>query len=545
MKIKISLFISAWIFVSIPFARAQQITGALSYHELAYMFSDYRYTGSARIQGLGNTQISLGGDISSAMSNPAGLGFYNRSEFSITPSYNTISADTKYLGTSTTSSLGKFNIDNFGVVFCKVKDDAAPGSWRGGSFGISVSKTNEFNSKVQYLGMNPNNDILDYYVQDANRQNVDSDLLTGTTFGAFDTYLLSEFVDGFVNGTDTTYIPFYERTFFSEFPSDSYPTNQSETITTSGSQNQINLSYGGNFSDKLYLGFTLGVPSVKYRITREYSELYPGLQNDVVDNMMLTEDLYTEGIGINGTFGIIARPVDQLTLGFSIITPTIFSMSENYYYRTDADFFTFDLDNYGDYFDANYDLIDNPNADFTSFYEDDATLDQHSYEEESQFNYTITTPMRINGGISFFLAKNGFITADIEYVNYSNMKVKSDEGDLSSNNQIITDLYSSVLNYRLGAEWRLKAFRVRGGYELRGSPYGSDDLDLKSNSFSGGFGFRSAKFFGDLGVIYAITENKYAPYILDNPNNEAYLQTPVATVTRNNVNVVLSMGIFF
>ncbi|MDZ7606363.1 MAG: hypothetical protein U5K79_12430 [Cyclobacteriaceae bacterium] len=155
MKTNFSLFISAWIFLSIPFSQAQQITGALSYHELAFMFSDYRYTGSARIQGLGNTQISLGGDISSALSNPAGLGFYNRSEFSITPSYNVISADASYLGTSTSSSLGKFNIDNFGVVFCRVKDDSAPGSWRGGSFGISVSKTNEFNCQVQYQGMNP------------------------------------------------------------------------------------------------------------------------------------------------------------------------------------------------------------------------------------------------------------------------------------------------------------------------------------------------------------------------------------------------------
>ncbi|MDZ7606362.1 MAG: hypothetical protein U5K79_12425 [Cyclobacteriaceae bacterium] len=386
---------------------------------------------------------------------------------------------------------------------------------------------------------------MDYYVQDANRQNVDSDLLTGTTFGAFDTYLLSEFVDGYVNGSDTTFVPFYERTFFSEFPSDSYPTNQAETITSSGSQNQVNLSYGGNFSDKFYIGFTLGVPSVKYRILREYSEVYPGLSSDIVDNMQLTEDLYTEGIGINGTFGIIARPINQLTLGFSMITPTVFSMSENYYYRTDADYFTFDLDNYGDYFDANYDLIVNDQADFTSFYEDDATLNQHSYEEESQFNYTITTPLRINGGLSFFFAKNGFISADIEYVNYSNMKVKSNEGDLSANNQTISELYSSVLNYRLGAEWRLKTFRVRGGYELRGNPYNSTSLDLTSNAFSGGLGFRSAKFFGDLGVIYNTSSNEYAPYILENPNDEAYLQTPVVEITRNNMNVVLSMGIFF
>jgi hypothetical protein len=130
-------------------------------------------------------------------------------------------------------------------------------------------------------------------------------------------------------------------------------------------------------------------------------------------------------------------------------------------------------------------------------------------------------------------------------VDYSNIKIKSNEGDLSSSNQTIGDLYSSVLNYRLGAEWRLKTFRLRGGYEIRGNPYSTPEIDLTSNAFSGGFGFRSAKFFGDLGIIYTTTENKYAPYILDNPNNEDYLETPVADIKRTNLNVVLSMGIFF
>ena len=38
--------------------------------------------GSARIQGLGDAQTSLGGDISSISGNPAGLGFFNKSVLS-------------------------------------------------------------------------------------------------------------------------------------------------------------------------------------------------------------------------------------------------------------------------------------------------------------------------------------------------------------------------------------------------------------------------------------------------------------------------------
>ena len=53
--------------------------------EQALLFSRQNSGGSARIQGMGGAQVALGGDFSSALSNPAGLGMYNRNEFSITP----------------------------------------------------------------------------------------------------------------------------------------------------------------------------------------------------------------------------------------------------------------------------------------------------------------------------------------------------------------------------------------------------------------------------------------------------------------------------
>ena len=56
-----------------------------TYSESALTFSRTLPAGSARILGMGGAQISLGGDYSSAYSNPAGLGMYNRSEFTISP----------------------------------------------------------------------------------------------------------------------------------------------------------------------------------------------------------------------------------------------------------------------------------------------------------------------------------------------------------------------------------------------------------------------------------------------------------------------------
>ena len=542
MKNFFALLLSVGIILTSSFSFSQYIPGALSYHEQALMFSSYNYTGSARIQGLGNTQISLGGDISSAMSNPAGLGFYNRSELSLTPSYNNYSANNTYLSNQTSSSLGNLNLQSLGAVFNNTKKDIVPGKWRGGSFVISFSKINNFNSEINYSGSNTNSDIIDYYAEDANIQNVDPGELNGITYGAYRTYQMSEFLDAYINGNDTTLVPFYERTFFSEYPTNDYPTNQSETIITSGSQNQWNFSYGANYGDFLYFGATLGVQSLRYNIKKEYTEIYPGLTGDIFLNSMLTENLETKGSGVNGTFGVIVRPIDQITIGFSLITPTYLSLNENYYSYTEGNYNNFSMTDYGDYFDANYDLIaTNPNADYTTFYEYSETINNQFYEEVSEFNYNLTTPMHINAGATFFLNKNGFITTDIEYVDFSNMNLKGKQGSLESDNTSIKDLYQSVVNFRVGAEWRIKSLRLRGGYNYQPSPYQSDDIDNKIQTVSGGIGIRSTKYFVDLAASYKTYTSSYAPYILENPN----FQTNYVSIENKNLNISMSVGLFF
>ncbi len=545
MKIINSLLLSAGCVLASNFLYAQAIPGAVGYSDQSLMISNYNYTGSARIKGIGNAQISLGGDISSALSNPAGLGFYNRSELSITPSFNSNSTKGTYLSNETNSSFGKFNIDNFGAVFNKTKNDVIPGKWRGGSFAISVSKINDFNNDIEYSGMNSSNDIIDYYVQDANFQNVDSDQLGGITHGAYNTYLMSEFLDAYVNGNDTTYVPFYDRTFFTEFPEEGLPTNQSEVISTSGSQNQWSFSFGGNYGDVLYFGATLGIQSLRYNIVKQYSELYPGVDGDIVDNSMLIEDLLTEGFGVNGTFGIIGRPIDQVTIGVSLITPTHLSMNEKYYYSSEVNYNNFNMNNYGDYSDANYDLIVNPNATFTTFYEDNATLNNQFYEEESYFDYTIITPMRFNGGATFFLNKNGFISADVEYVDYSNIKLRGKQGSLQSDNEAIQSTYKSVVNLRAGGEWRLNTFRLRAGYNYQPSPYVSEDVDLKTQTYSAGLGYRSGKFFMDFAASYMQFNSNYSRYTLENPNNEAYLKTNFVEMENTRLSFSITAGLFF
>ncbi|MCK5700504.1 MAG: hypothetical protein KAI29_05100, partial [Cyclobacteriaceae bacterium] len=206
----------------------------------------------------------------------------------------------------------------------------------------------------------------------------------------------------------------------------------------------------------------------------------------------------------------------------------------------------FDMNNYEDYFVANYNLIVNPSADTTIFSEDNAVLNNEIYDEESFFDYTLTTPMRINAGATFFLSKNGFITADIEYVDYSTMNLKGKQGgSLESENEAIKDLYNSVVNLRVGGEWRLKAFRIRAGYNYQPSPYKEEDIERNVQTFSAGLGIRSSKYFVDLAASYKQFNSIYTPYILDNPDNSSVFQTSFVDIENTNLNIALTVGLFF
>ncbi len=552
MKTWKTLIISAGILLSNFLTQAQFITGAIEYPELAHLFSNYQYQGSARLQGAGGAQVSLGGDISVAMSNPAGLGFYNRSELTITPGFIMKNTDTNYLGTGTSNTTNKFHISNLGAVFNKSRDDFIPGAWRGGSFAISYSKVNDFSNQIVYQGENTQNDILDFFVTDANLLDVDPGDLTGFTRGAYDTYLMSEFTDIFSNGDNRL---FYDRTFFAEYPDVGYPTQQIEVIDTEGSQNQWTFAYGGNFNDKIYIGASIGIMSLKYNVTKSYSETYPNLPQDIVRNTSILEDLQLSGAGVNGTFGIIGRPINSLTIGLSLITPTLLNINERFQSQMQAIYNTFNMADYGDYFDANYDVIfdSRPNEVVEVGYIAESNPPIISDEftgdlEATVFEYKITTPLRLNAGATFFINKNGFISADIEWVDYSKSKLDGKGTSLEDQNQITKELYKSVLNYRIGAEWRYKKFRLRGGFAYLPDPYRLQAGNKRDKmNITGGLGFRTGKFYADLAVISTITDSEYAPYIFD-PSIEGsaeFIQTNYAQFNQQNLNMLLTIGLFY
>lgn len=487
-----------------------------SVDQLALDFSRTYTGGSARILGLGGVNTSLGGDISSISNNPAGLGFYNRSEVSLTPVINLNSTSTSYLGTDDSRMNTNFSIGNLGVVINNSRSDRIPGPWKGGSFGFSYNRINDFNRKVYYNGTNTDNDYIDYLLNFANSNNVG----VGDFYLVdlpFYNYLINDYS---VSDAGDTIDNVWDS--FVEFPSPQTPVEQSEKIITSGYQNKWDLSYGGNLSDRFYFGLGLGIVSLKYTNEKLYRE--KRYEGSILDYYTLFERQKLEGVGVQANFGIIVRPVNTITVGLNYTTPAVYSITDN--------------------FETSLESVWNPSA--NDVYGDDNNFTLNPYEETTlePLTYIINTPQRVAVGASYFFNKNGFVSGDIEWVNYSKAVIRSNDQNFNHENDAISNNYRSAFNYRVGGEYRAGIFRIRGGFNYQTDPLQKRiDVSKSIMSYSGGIGLREKSFYTDATFLYSVSHGNRAPYLID-PSQEIG-PTPVADITYQRSSIIVSAGFMF
>ncbi|MDO1445387.1 hypothetical protein Q0590_03945 [Rhodocytophaga aerolata] len=487
--------------------------------EDALLFSNTSVNGTARFQGMGGAQTALGADISSISGNPAGLGFFRKSEWSITPSIGFSNTQSNYLNTVTSDGKSYLNVANMGIVFAKPKDAIVGGKWRGGAFGISFNRMSSYQRQVSYQGVNNVNSLLDSFTDQA----------TGITLGdfegslgpprlqaAFDTYLINPF------SNDINEDRWFSSIGEIETSPGQYiqaPVQQNETINYTGARNQWNLSYGGNYDDKLYFGASVGISNIRFGQQNRYREVVQARPEDlIVDNFTLTEDIDVRGTGVNLTAGIIYKANDIIRFGASFTSPTWYRLTDNYIPRIQANF------EYPEFFDPAIERYQ------------DKTI------EVEPLRYNLTTPLSISGGLALFAGKNGFITADVTYSTYNSIRFgNSNEVDFGSENEFISRNYQPTVNARIGGEFRKDIFRLRAGAGYQTDPYKDlvDDLNRQVLNFSAGAGIRLPEFYIDLAVVHNRFDNGYTPYTISNQ------ATPSVIIKNRLTNAVLSFGMFF
>ncbi len=281
-------------------------------------------------------------------------------------------------------------------------------------------------------------------------------------------------------------------------------------------QNQWNFSYGANFNDRIFLGGGIGLASIRYKSKKVYTEEFV---NEPLTDLSLEETLEIRGSGINATVGAIFRPVDFIQFGASATTPTAYQLTDSYSANMNTSWKNFE------YLPGEF--INNERA----------------KTEIVNSEYPLKTPWKASAGVAFFIQKKGFITADIESFNYSSAKYGAgiDGISYSSDNDKIKALYQSVVNLRLGGEYRYNQFRFRGGFSYMPEPFKTEQNNVSRvmQSISGGAGYRTEKFYVDMALVYSQGNNSYRPYRVNSSSS------PLVTYNQSNTNFLVTLGFPF
>ncbi len=464
----------------------------------ALRFSQSQHGSTARFKAIG-AQTGIGGDLSSVGSNPAGIGLFTRSEFSISPEFNFYNADADYLGQTTIGKKDQLNLAHAAVVFnhtlSKPAGSKLDEGWISINFGLGYNRTNAFGNNISYSGKNSKNSIADYYSELAtDNYGAPNTLPTGTLERmAYDNYLIGYDASGYY------------------FPETEVNNEQSKNDIRTGSQSEFDFTFGANYGNQFYLGASIGLSSISYNSNAEFKETGFNVTENNNYQLSYRQDQVTRGSGINAKVGAIFRPAPNVRLGATVESPTWYTID----------------DSYTEVLDTKY----GKNRVDSQFLNDSQTYD---------FTYKLRTPLKLSGGIGIFFNNQGFISADVDYVDYSKINFSAAENGntdvIKDNNDAVMNNFKSAVNYRLGAEYKIEQLMLRAGYGIQGNPYKNRGNEFKTTTYSGGLGYRVNNYYIDLTYQNVAYNTDMKPYLLNSATE------PTASVKNTRNNVFLTVG---
>jgi len=503
-------YILAFALFAIIKIYAQEPADALRYSWLTQ-------NGTARNQAIGGAGASLGGEFSSLFINPAGLGFYKTSEFVLTPGYSLKNFNSTYRSNSEKSNDNNFNLGASGLLVASPTPDRPVKSF---TFAIGANRIADFNKHIYYKGQNSSSSYSEKYLEQLANDNVTDPNVaaSGYPFGsslAFNTYLIDtvQASDGSVTG-------------YRSLANPNYGLSQENTVNTSGGITDISAGVGLNLREKFFFGGSLSFPFLNYNRDGHYKESdASGNANNNFNYFEANETLNTKGVGINAKLGIIYKPIEDVRLGLAIHTPTAFELTDKY----SAEVIT-DLEGYGGAGVKRQSSLDLNNGQLL------------------ETKYNLITPLKVIVSGSYILREaedvrnqRGFITADIEYVNYRGASFKAfDKTDAvskdyySSLTQAIKNTYKNAINARIGGEVKFDTYMFRLGGAYYGNPYKNESANLFK--VSGGLGYRNKGIFIDLTYVYTLNKDINYPYQLQDKPNSA------AIIKNNGGNIIATIG---
>ncbi|MEN3324295.1 outer membrane protein transport protein [Mariniflexile soesokkakense] len=488
--------------LSVCSLNAQDISDALRY-------SQSEIQGTARFRALSGAFGALGGDMSAVSINPASSAVFSQSHASFTLSNVDTSIDTQYFNGFTTSNTSNFDINQGGAAFVFESRNNSP--WRKFSIGVAYDRTNNYDDNWNAVGTNPNNQSIDlYFLNYADGKRLDqistlpgetlADAYTdiGNVYGfahqqaflGFESYILEPDADDDAN-----------TTYFSNLVDGNF--EHDYLYTSTGYNGKISFNMATQYEDNLYLGLNLNSHFIDYqKSTSLIEDTSAGSQITRID---FDNYLSTTGNGFSFQLGGIIKLSPEFRFGVAFDSPTWYSIEE----ETSQSLSTYD--------NANPPVRINPQ-----------TVNVYP-------RYKLQTPSKITGSLAYVFGTQGLLSFDYSKKDYSKTKFKPESDTFfADQNAVISNALTDASTYRLGGEYKIKQFSLRGGYRFEESPYkdGVTIGDLTGYSLGIGYNFGNTKL--DVTFDQANRTNETPLYNVG--------LTDAAVIDKTNSNITLSLS---
>lgn len=473
---------------------------------------------TARSYGIAGAFGGIGADFSCAAINPSGMARFRSSQFGISMSFVNVRDNSRYIFNELSDKKFNFNIPNLGFVFNIPGEDFEsknPSGFVNFVVGFNLNRLNNLHLSSLYNGVNTSSSITHNWAERATA--------TGDVPSNFSRYSLEHLaynawaIDKDTSSLTPAYISAYGK-------NNSVKVDQLGNLITKGAINDYNISFAGNYQHVFLFGISLGAKSVRYIHNSSFKET-DARNAPVKDIRYVIQDEYirTTGLGLNAKLGATICPNEYLRIGYAFHSPTVYNLKDSYNYAITSVFDFGAIDQFGD-----------------------TRIGGKVATPSVIYQYKITSPARNVFSLALLNKNIGFISLDIESVNYTTAKLtptKANASDYSfteENLRIKTLLNPSALNLRLGSELVYENYRFRAGYARYPSPYKNNAVpyvkDLVNNIYTLGFGIKTKKYAFDLALVNSRSAQYTVPYQIADANRTAY------TVTHNlrTTNVVVS-----
>ncbi|MDD2191224.1 MAG: hypothetical protein PHO12_01585 [Bacteroidales bacterium] len=426
---------------------AQTITDALG-------FSQMGLNGSSNYISRAGAIGALGGDLTAASYNPAGLGLFNSNELSMSTGYYGSFTDANANGLLSSDNRSNFNLGHIGgLVFFKPNSSDI----KGFQFTFTLNRLKSFGNRTIFQRKGLNDSYISHIIDNG-----------------YDDAYMRDFYESYAVDIDTV-----NNVYTSVFQSGKF--NQLRSFTESGFINEFSMSFSTNIRNFVYLGATLGIPIGSYHSSGSFMEERLDVMNNTTDRYIYDEvkDIYATGVNLK--IGTIIRPVNWFRIGLAIHTPTYYSIEDNLY--SDV---SYQKTSGGDW-------------------------DPVTYNLQTPFRFLGSAAL-VLGDNKTNIA--GSLSADYEYADYSNMKYRLSKNIMAESdiNTIIKDYFRPTNTLRFGGEVKMGTMAFRAGYCIMDNPYSDNRNDAGASSITAGIGYRTNNYYLDLGYAFTAGKSKFYEY---------------------------------